>query len=201
MRTSTRPLHALPILLALSSLAVATSARAGTLRGQVTLVGSRTNADAVVYVDAIPGKTFPPPEQRAKMDQIRLEFTPHVLPIQVGTTVEFHNSDAVSHNVFTVDECADAFDLGSWTKGETRSYTFKRECKAVILCNIHPEMEAWLVAVPTPYFAVTDRDGSYEIPNVPEGSYTVKVWHPRLLQEASAEVTVAGEAELDITLK
>lgn len=193
-------LRALTIFLVTSLLATVPSIQGGTIRGNVTVVGGSTNADAVVYVEAIPDKSFPPPSQPAKMDQIRLEFTPKVLPVQVGTTVEFHNSDSVSHNVFTVDACADSVDLGTWTKGETRSHTFTQECKAVILCNLHPEMEAWIVAVPTPYFAVSDADGSYAIEGVPDGTYTVKVWHPDR-NESSAQVTVAEEAELNVSLE
>ena len=150
----------------------------------------RDSADAVVYVAAIAGKTFPAPKH-AKMDQMNLVFSPHVLPVLVGTTVDFKNSDAVLHNVFSADACADKFNLGTWPKGESKSFTFKRECAATLLCKVHPEMEAFVVAVPTPYFAVTKADGSYDIADVPDGGYTVKVWHPKLKATQKA-VKVAG---------
>jgi len=172
---------------------------AGTLEGTVKAPGMRSNADAVVYIDAIPGKTFEPPAKPALIDQVELVFVPHVLPVQVGTTVQFKNSDAMLHNVFSPDKCAERFNLGSWPQGQTRDYTFKQPCAATVLCNVHPEMEAFVVAVPTPYFATTDKDGAYTIENVPDGSYTVKVWHPKL-KEKTVEVTVKGDTTLDIEL-
>ncbi len=173
---------------------------AGDLHGKVTCKGVRDSSDAVVYVAAIPGKTFPAPKEHARMDQANLVFHPHVLPVLVGTTVDFLNSDAVLHNVFTPDACAEKFNLGTWPKGQIKSYEFKKECAATLLCKVHPEMEAFVVAVPTPYFAVTKADGSYTISGVPDGSYTVKVWHPKLKATQKA-VTVAGAtaAEFEIS--
>jgi plastocyanin len=173
---------------------------AGQLTGTVTATGMRHNGDAVVYIDTIPGKTFPPSEESVVVDQAGMEFVPHVLPVVLGTTVDFLNSDAFMHNVFTPDKCAEKFNLGSWPKGQTRSYTFKQPCAAVLLCAVHPEMEAYVVTVPTPYFAVTDRAGAFKIEDVPDGTYTVKVWHPKL-KEISQEVTLAGETALDLQLK
>ncbi len=186
--------------LVLLSVAVTSPVAAGDLHGKVTCKGVRDCADAVVYVAAIPGKTFPAPKEHAKIDQKNLVFTPHVLPVLVGTTVDFLNSDAVLHNVFTPDACADKFNLGTWPQGETKSYTFKKECAAVLLCKVHAEMEAYVRAVPTPYFATAQADGSYHISDLPDGSYTVKVWHPKL-KAAGKPVTVAGatEANLEIT--
>jgi plastocyanin len=179
---------ALLLLLAVAPLS------AGDLHGKVACKGVRDSADAVVYVAAIPGKTFPAPKEHAKMDQLNLVFTPHVLPVLVGTTVDFKNSDAVLHNVFSADACADKFNLGTWPKGESKSFTFKRECAATLLCKVHPEMEAFVVAVPTPYFAVTKADGSFHIADLPDGDYTVKVWHPKLKATQKA-IKVAGPTE------
>ena len=154
----------------------------------------------MVYLAAVPGKTFPAPTEHAKIDQQNLVFTPHVLPVLVGTTVDFLNNDAVLHNVFSPDGCAEKFNLGTWPKGEVRSYTFKKECvAATLLCKVHPEMEAFVVAVPTPYFAVTKPDGSYRIEGVPDGSYTLKVWHPKL-KGAQKTVQVAGAAAADFEI-
>ncbi|NIQ30657.1 MAG: hypothetical protein GTN89_09850 [Acidobacteria bacterium] len=186
-------------LLVLAGLAVGNTA-AGQLEGTVTATGMRHNGDAVVYIDTIDGKTFAPPEEPLVVDQVGMEFVPHVLPVVAGSTVDFLNSDAFLHNVFTPDKCADKFNLGSWPKGQVRSFTFKQPCVAVLLCNVHPEMEAYVVAVPTPYFAVTDRTGAFTIKDVPDGTFTVKVWHKKL-KEISQEVTVAGETALDLTLK
>src|SRR5450756_2251897 len=182
-----------PLVLALALATFATlPVAAGELHGKVTCKGVRDSADAVVYLAAIPGKTFPVPKEHAKIDQANLVFAPHVLPVLVGTTVDFLNSDVVLHNVFSPDACADKFNLGTWPKGESKSFQFKKECvAATLLCKVHPEMEAFVVAVPTPYFAVTAADGSYRIADVPDGAYTVKVWHPKLKASQKA-VTVAG---------
>ena len=185
--------------LALVILAVAWPAAAGDLHGKVTCKGVRDCADAVVYVGAIAGKTFPAPKEHARIDQKNLVFSPHILPVLVGTTVDFLNSDAVLHNVFTPEACAEKFNLGTWPQGESKSYTFKKECAAVLLCKVHPEMEAYVVAVPTPYFASAKADGTFHIGDVPDGSYTVKVWHPKL-KAAEKTATVAGATEVNFEI-
>ena len=174
-------------------LAIAFPLVAGEIHGKVACKGVKDCADAVVYVAAIPGKTFPAPTEHAKIDQLNLVFHPHVLAVLAGTTVDFLNSDALLHNVFSPDACADKFNLGTWPKGQSKSFTFKKECVASLLCKVHPEMEAFVVVAPTPYFALAKADGSYVLANVPEGAYTVKVWHPKL-KGAQKAVTVTGAA-------
>lgn len=167
---------------------------AGDIHGKVAAHGVRNSADAIVYVDKVAGKTFPPPAEHAKIDQKNMQFTPHVLAIVAGTTVDFLNSDAVLHNVFSPDACADHFNLGTWPQGQSKSFTFKKECFASLLCKVHSEMEGFVAVLPTPYFAVTSADGSYQIKDVPDGTYTVKVWHPKL-KAATKSVTVKGATE------
>ena len=91
-----------PVLLGL----LAVPLLAGDLHGKVACKGVRDSSDAVVSIGAIPGKTFPAPKEHGKIDQANLVFHPHVLPVLVGTTVDFLNSDAVLHNVFSPDTCA-----------------------------------------------------------------------------------------------
>ena len=182
------------------SVAVGMPVLAGSLAGTVRATGLRDSANAVVYVDQIAGKTFPAPQRHEQVDQKNMVFDPHVLPVLVGTTVDFLNSDALLHNVFSPDKCAERFNLGSWPRGESRSYTFKQPCAATLLCSVHPEMEAFVVAVPTPYYAVTDKAGAYAIKDLPDGTYTVKVWHPKL-KETSRAITVAGDATADFEIK
>jgi plastocyanin len=183
-------------LFGIIALAAALPVCAGDIHGKVACKGAKDCADAVVYVAAIPGKTFPAPAAHAKMNQLNMTFVPRVLPVLVGTTVDFLNSDAVLHNVFTPDACAGKFNLGSWPKGQSKSYTFTKECAATLLCKVHPDMEAFVVAVPTPYFAEVGANGTYEIANVPDGSYTIKLWHVRS-KEKEKPVKVAGPTELD----
>ncbi|MBI2839726.1 MAG: carboxypeptidase regulatory-like domain-containing protein [Acidobacteria bacterium] len=178
----------------------ASHAAAAKLSGTVTCKGARDNSDAVVYIDAIAGKTFQPPTAAVNVDQKQLAFVPHVVAVQAGTPVEFLNSDPFLHNVFSPDACCDKFNLGSWPQGQKKSYTFKKECVATLLCNVHPEMEGFVVAVPTPYFAVTDKTGKWSIPDVPAGKYTLKVWHPKLKGTSkSVEVTADTTADFEIT--
>lgn len=175
---------------------------AGDIKGKVKAKGAKHSGDVVIYIDKITGKSFSPPKEHAKMDQKNLTFIPHVLPILAGTTVDFYNSDDVLHNVFTPEHCASKFNLGTWPKGEVRSYTFKEPCSATMLCNVHPEMEAWVLTLETPYYAVSEKDGTYLIKDVPAGTYTLKVWHKKL-KGSSVKITVPedGAVTQDFELK
>ena len=172
---------------------------AGEIRGKVACEGQSDSANAVVYVAKIAGKTFAPPAEHAMVDQANRVFQPHVLPILVGATVDFLNSDPYGHNVFTPDACADKFNLGTFPKGEKKSHTFRKECFATLLCIVHPEMEGFVAVLPTPYFAVTGADGSYDIRDVPDGSYTLRVWHPKLKASEKA-VQVQGATQADFRI-
>lgn len=189
--------------LSVLSLTVSISLNAGNLKGKITAKGAKHGGDAVIYIDKVPGKTFGPPKEHVQIDQKNLVFTPHVLPVLAGTTVDFLNSDDVMHNVFTPDKCAEKFNLGTWPKGLTRSYTFKQPgCSAVLLCNVHPEMEAYIVVLETPYFTVSAKDGAYVIADVPAGKYTLKVWHEKLKGEAvSVEVPEKGDVTVNFEIK
>jgi plastocyanin len=167
-----------------------TVAFAGNISGTVKAHGVKNSADAIVYIDKIAGKKFDAPKEHAKIDQKKLVFHPHVLPVLVGTTVDFLNDDDVLHNVYSPDQCAEKFNLGTWPKGQVRSYTYKNSgCAPVILCNVHPEMSAYVLVTDTPYFAVSTTDGNYEIKNVPAGKYILKIWHEKL-QGPSVSIVV-----------
>jgi plastocyanin len=190
------------LALGCGALAIAATASAGTIKGTAAQPHAKTLADMVVYVEKAPG-TFAPPKEHPVMNQKNLTFTPHVLPVVAGTTVDFLNSDQVLHNVFTPDKCAGKFNLGTWPKGETRSYTFSQAgCTPVLLCNVHPEMEAFIVVLQNPFFAVTDKAGLYSIANVPEGKYTVRIWNRKQL-DVTKQVTVPkdGDVVCDFALK
>ena len=176
----------------------ALAASAGTISGQVSGVAGQS----VVYVDTISGKTFPAPTQHPVIDQKGLIFQPHVTAVLVGTTVDFLNSDSVAHNVFWTSIGGNkklGHNLGTWPKGERKSFKFDAPGAVPILCNVHPEMSAYLVVVPTPHFATSDQAGNYKIENVPDGSYTVTAWHEGAKNQAKP-VSVSGEAKADFTL-
>lgn len=187
-------------LLSLAVLAVLFSAVAfaGDIKGKV----SGVSGVSVVYVDTIAGKTFPPPEKHVLIDQKGLMFSPHIVTIQAGTTVDFQNSDNVAHNVFWPSISGNkklGHNLGTWPKGEKKSFKFDTPGVAPLLCNVHPEMSSYIVISPTPYFAETDASGNYTITNVPDGSYTVIAWHEGAKPQ-SKPVAVAGKATADFTL-
>jgi plastocyanin len=176
------------------------SAFAGSISGKV----SGVSGESVVYVDTIPGKTFPPPSQHPVMDQKGLLFQPHLLVIEAGTTVDFLNSDKVAHNVFWPSlmqgtKKLPGKNLGTWPQGEKRPFKFDQPGVASLLCNVHPEMAAYIVVVPTAYHATTDKSGNYKIENVPDGQYSVVAWHEGAKSQ-SKSVAVAGDAKADFTL-
>jgi plastocyanin len=176
---------------------------AGEIKGKVAVHGMRSAGDIAVYVDAIPGKTFDAPSKPAVADQKNMSFVPHVLVVLKGTTVQFLNSDPVGHNVYWSSIGGNkklAHNMGTWPQGQQKSFTFNDLGAAPLLCNVHPEMSGYVVVVPTPYFAVTDKDGNFEIKDVPDGSYTLKTWS-EVGKPATQAVSVAGgSASANITV-
>ena len=184
------------LLTLLLVLVVASAAFAGTIEGKVS------TGKSVVYVDTIAGKTFPAPAAKPVMDQKGLVFNPHVMVVQQGTTVEFLNSDTVQHNVFWPSISGNkklTHNLGTWPKGEKKSFKFDDPGVVPLLCNVHPEMSGYIVVSPTPYFAETDASGSYKIDNVPDGKYNVVAWHEGMKPQTKS-VDVAGSGKADFTL-
>ena len=169
---------------------------AGEIKGKVTAQGMRSSENIAVYVDTIPGKTFAPPSKPAVEDQKHMTFVPHVLVVLKGTAVQFLNSDPVGHNVYWPSISGNkklAHNMGTWPQGQEKSFTFNDLGVAPLLCNVHPEMSGYVVVVPTPYFAVTDKEGNFEVKDVPDGSYTLKTWSEEA-KPATQPVTVAGES-------
>ena len=178
--------------------ALATVAHAGTIQGKV----SGPKGESVVYVEAIAGKTFPAPTEHPMMDQKGLMFAPHIMVVQAGTTVDFQNSDSVNHNVFWPSVAGNkklGHNLGTWPHGEKRSFKFDDPGAVPLLCNVHPEMEAYIIVSPTPYFAKADSSGEYKIENVPDGTYKVTAWKEGAKPQSS-QVTVSGSGKADFTL-
>src|SRR5262249_22675663 len=119
----------------------------------------------------------------AIMDQRNLQFVPKVLPIVRGTTVEFTNGDDIQHNVFSPSTPVRKFDLGAYGPGAARSVQFDEPGEVLVLCNIHMEMEAHILVLRDPYFAVTGSDGAFRIADVPAGQYTAKLWRGSFLTD------------------
>jgi len=178
--------------------AMCLAASAGTISGKV----SGVSGESVVYLDVVQGRTLPAPSEHPVIDQRGLMFTPHLTVVQVGTTVDFLNSDSVAHNVFWTSVGGNkklTHNLGTWPKGEKRSFKFDNPGAVPLLCNVHPEMAGYVIVSPTPYYATTDKSGSFKIENVPDGGYTVTVWHEGAKGQ-SKPVAVAGDTKADFTL-
>lgn len=171
------------------------------ITGTVKATGLASSADAVVYIQQAPG-TFPAGKP-VEMDQRKMQFIPHVLPVVAGTTVKFLNSDPTAHNVFSPDN--EKYNLGTWPQGQTKEYVFRKcakpPCVYTQLCRVHSEMEGFIVVLQNPFFAVTTKDGRYEIDNVPPGTYTLGVWHAKVKAQPKPVTVDAGKpATVDFVL-
>ena len=186
------------------ALALAGASRANEIKGKVSVQGIKTAENIAVYVDAIPDKKFDVPKDHVVIDQRKMAFLPHVVAVQQGTTVDFLNSDPVGHNVYWPSISGNkklSHNLGTWPKGDKKPFQFNDLGVASLLCNVHPEMSGYVVVVPTPYFAVTDKDGNFEIKNIPAGKYTLKTWSEDGKPTTQAVDLSGASATVDLTVK
>jgi plastocyanin len=186
------------------TLALGVAGRANDIKGKVSVQGIKSAENIAVYVDVIPDKKFDAPKDHVVIDQRKMAFIPHVAVVQQGTTVDFLNSDPVGHNVYWPSISGNKAlkgNLGTWPKGEKKPFVFKDLGVASLLCNVHPEMSGYVVVVPTPYFAVTDKDGNFEIKNVPAGKYTLKTWSEDGKPTTQAVDLSGASASVDLTVK
>lgn len=111
------------------------------------------------------------------MSQKDLTFHPRLLPVEVGTKVEFPNLDDTYHNIFSYSPTK-RFDLGRYPPGEkpTPSVVFDRAGLVTVRCDIHEHMRALILVLDTPYFTITDAQGHYRLANLPAGNFTLKAW-------------------------
>ncbi len=199
------------------------AARSGAIRGRVELkrtvapmerrpgvadLGTAAVRDlpdllrSVVYLESAPRGAFETSDGgHAVMDQHNETFVPHVLAITTGTTVDFPNSDAFYHNVFSLSKTR-TFDLGRYAAGNSRPVRFDRPGIVRVFCDIHAHMNAYILVFGHPFFAMTDKEGRYRIENVPPGSYGVIAWNEGTSSE-TRPITVGdgAVAELDFTLR
>jgi plastocyanin len=189
------------ILMAADVHGASVTTKGGIIKGTITVAGKPTS-DVVVSVegiapDIVKARIAALKKQKAEMDQRDMKFIPHVLPVLVGTTVDFQNNDKNWHNVYSQSD-AKVFDLGLYAPGKSRSTTFDKAGVVRILCNVHPNMEAFIVVENHPYFASADQRGNYRLNGVPLGKYRLRVWHPQLgTTETGIELVREGEV-LDI---
>lgn len=158
--------------------------------------------DFVVYIKG-PVAGAPTPTKIETVTQKNATFIPHVLPIMVGTVVEWPNEDTIFHNVFSKSD-ANPFDLDLYKKGDPpkRSPPFNKPGEVDVFCSIHAQMSCIVLVLENPYFAKTDNRNRYNITNVPPGHYTLVAWQERL-PNASREIVVPETGDLtgiDFTL-
>ncbi|HTF23554.1 MAG TPA: plastocyanin/azurin family copper-binding protein [Candidatus Limnocylindria bacterium] len=185
-------------------LTLAGASRANEIEGKVSVQGIKSAENIAVYVDAIADKKFDPPKDHVVIDQRKMAFLPHLVAVQKGTTVEFLNSDPVGHNVYWPSISGNkklSHNLGTWPKGEKKPFQFNDLGTASLLCNVHPEMSGYVVVVSTPYFAVTDKEGNFEIKNIPAGKYTLKTWSEDGKPTTQAVDLSGATATVDLTVK
>ena len=139
------------------------------------------------------------PPRHFRLAQKNKSFEKHLLVISAGSIVDFPNFDPIFHNVFSLFN-GQRFDLGLYESGTTRSVKFAKPGVSYIFCNIHPQMEAVVVTVPTPWFAVTRADGDFTINNVPPGRYEMQVWFERASAEELSALTRTIAVESDVEL-
>lgn len=178
-----------------------------TVTGRVSVGGGEKKvsaANVVVWLTPLAAPAEQPAASQTERPRLRFhlvqkhkQFDPHILVAPVGSAVEFPNLDPYFHNVFSLFE-GKRFDLGLYEAGSTRTVRFDRAGISYIFCNIHPEMSAVVVALETPYYAITDRAGEIRIPAVPPGRYRLEVWNERSLPEdlksLSREITISENA-------
>ena len=145
----------------------------GHYAGQAFLPRDRAAREAIIMLE---GAEKGEPLTGAVIDQRDKLFSPHVSIITVGTTVSFPNNDSVFHNVFAYFN-AKKFDLGVYPRGATKKIRFDKKGVVALLCNVHSEMSAYIYVADTPYYTVTDKQGRFDIRNVPPGTYTLRAWH------------------------
>ena len=150
-------------------------------------------AEAMSYV----GPTPPP----VVLDQVGCKYVPHVIALMRGGTVEFRNSDGTMHNIHTMPASNPTVDVSQGAKGAPETKRFETaEIMMPVRCNNHPWMNAFINVSATPFFAVSDVDGKFEIKGLPPGKYTLAAVHEKLGEQTiSVEVASKEQAKAEFT--
>jgi hypothetical protein len=151
------------------------------------------SSDVVVWLTDTHANGNVSPGPSARLLQKDKKFTPHVLAVTVGTAIEFPNQDPFFHDVFSIYH-GKPFDLGLYESGAVRKVRFSEAGVSYIFCNIHPEMSAVVLALSTPHFTITARDGSFNIRHLPPGRYKLELWYEHAAE--SELTTLSREVEV-----
>jgi len=194
MNRTARVALALAVVVALAGPRAAAAPEPEALNGRA-IAGGKPVADVAVWLDAPSAPR--PRERRFVVHQRNMQFEPRVLAAPVGSTVDLPNNDRVFHNVFSFTN-GKPFDLGLYPTGASKRITLDRPAVNRLYCNIHPHMAAYIVAVDSPYYATSDRAGSFTMAEVPAGRYTYHAWRSGA-ETLSATVTVGDGQPLEVS--
>jgi plastocyanin len=161
----------------LAILLMAISGEASSVTGRVRFLGRApgVTAPTIVYAESLDGRHVQP--GKFKMEQKNKSFSPHVLAVPVGSGITFPNQDPIFHNVFSLSRPG-PFDLGLYRDGESKTWTFTAPATYHVFCNIHPQMSAVILVLPTSYITEADAMGSYRL-DLPPGRYRLTAWSER----------------------
>lgn len=179
----------IPLAILLQPLAPtnALALESGAIEGNVSATPAKFLAETVVYIEKAPARAAP---VTAVLDQIGMKFTPHLLVIQVGDSVRFDNHDHVQHNVMSPD--GGGYNLGNTGYGQSLVRKFTAVGAYAQLCNVHPEMQAYVFVVQNPLAVAVDANGHFKLGNLPAGPYQLAVWNPHLKAPTQAVTVTAG---------
>ncbi len=201
------------MLLALAALIMLPQkALSGEIKGSIKAQGLRSPENIVVYLTKAPPADLDFSKAKFIMDQRNLEFRPHVLPVLVGSTVRFPNHDEVDHNIFSMSRTK-KFNLGSYKPGDSKAVLFDKPGIVELRCDVHAEMAAYILVMKNPYFAVTDKNGHFQIPDatylqqagledlaeLTTGKYFIKTWHEKLKTQKEA-ITINADEDVTVQL-
>ncbi len=166
-------------LIGATLLLAASAAHAGTVQVQVLDSAGKPLPDAVVFLESREARLATRPARDVTIAQINKQFSPSVTVVPVGTAVEFPNRDTVRHHVYSFSPIK-PFELKLYAGTPANPVVFDRAGIAVLGCNIHDQMTAWVVVVETPYYARTAASGRVTLDGLPAGNYRLRTWHADL---------------------
>lgn len=163
---------------------------------EVVVGGAGGLANVVVYVsDGLTAHDFPPPQQPVVLEQKGCQYKPHVLAMQAGQKLDVVNSDETTHNIHPIPNNNREWNM-TQPHGMPLQQTFAREEVSILVkCNVHPWMKGYIAVFKHPYFAVSDKNGGFELKNLPPGTYTITAWQEKLGTKTQKVTVGAGEAK------
>jgi plastocyanin len=167
--------------------------------GKVTVEGG-PQGPVVVYIENVPGAAGPASSTRVSMEQKGRKFVPEVVVVQAGGEVDFPNDDKFYHNVFS-RSAGNAFDLGLYRGGVSKTATLKTPGEVDVFCDIHPEMQAKILVVQNSFWVVAADNGTYTLKDVPPGSYQLIAWSAVHVPQKVAITVAATPLTSDFILK